>query len=73
MWVNKYLIEVHGEAWVLKIIMDIDHQQVFIYLLHALTNPIYIESLQYLHFPDCTVFQMVKISNSGQAMIQRHS
>jgi hypothetical protein len=72
MWVNKYLIEVHGEAQVLEIIADIDHQQVFSYLLHALTNPIYIESLQYLHFPDCATFQMVEISNSGQAMIRRH-
>jgi hypothetical protein len=69
MWVNKYLIEVHGEAWMLKIITDIDHWQVSSYLLHALTNPIYIESLQYLHFPDCTAFQMVEISNSGQATI----
>jgi len=32
MWVNKYLLEVHGEAQGLDIIVDIDHQYIFCYL-----------------------------------------
>jgi hypothetical protein len=29
MWVNEYLLELHGEAWGLEIIADIDHQYAF--------------------------------------------
>ena len=32
MWVNEYLLEVHGEAQGLDIIVDIDHRYIFRYL-----------------------------------------
>jgi hypothetical protein len=32
MWVNEYLLEVHGEARGLEIIADIDHRYIFYYV-----------------------------------------
>ena len=74
MWVNEYLLEVHGEARGLEIIADIDHQYVFFSChqnLHEVTPSLAYQ--RFPHFQGYDAFQMAMTSSNGQVMIRRRS
>ena len=70
MWVNEYLLEVHGETRGLEIIADIDHRYVlFLALFSELTcSSVYQRFLRILGYDDS---QMVATLLNGLATIRK--
>ena len=74
MWVNEYLLELHGEARGQEIIADIDHRYALQihwaffcpqFTFHAIVSQLF------PHIQDSGIFLMAVISLSGPATIQR--
>jgi hypothetical protein len=73
MWLNEYLLEVHGEARGAEIIADIDHR----YASQGRFDTVaqlticWLAYQQYPHFQDCDAFPMAATSRNGLVMIRK--
>jgi len=77
MWVNEYLLELHGEAHGQEIIADIDHRYGFstqFSFFYPQLQVSFRSTVSQLcqHFRDYDVSLMAEISHNGQGTIQRH-